>query len=170
MKANAHDFKGSMSKIVLYNDSLKTAFKDLNVEWLSDMFVVEPYDLKVLSDPDKYILSGGGNIWIYLNDEGEAVGTCALMEHDTGHYELTKMAVSKKARGLGAGRKLLKYVIDEALKLNPKSLFLLTSSKCEAAIHLYEEEGFERSSSILKKYGASYNRSNVGMFYPISQI
>lgn len=154
-------------KIVTYEDKYRNDFKKLNVEWLSDMFVVEPYDLEVISDPERYILSGGGNIWIALNDKNEAIGTCALMEHEAGHYELTKMAVSSKASGLGAGRKLLKFVIDEAYKINCESLFLLTSTKCEAAIHLYLEEGFSHSKETREKYGPSYERCNVGMIHKL---
>ncbi len=152
-------------KIIPYNEDFRENFKALNVEWLTDMFVVEPYDLAVLSDPEKYILSGGGNIWFAQTPNDEIVGTCALMEHESGHYELTKMAVSKSARGLGAGRMILKFLIDKALGLNAKSLFLLTNTDCKAAIHLYKEEGFIKDEEIRIKYGASYERCNLGMLY-----
>ena len=154
-------------KIVTYEDKYRDCFKSLNVEWLSDMFVVEPYDLSVLSDPEKYILSGGGNIWMALNGDNEVIGTCALMEHEKGYFELTKMAVSSKARGLGAGRKLLKFLIKESYKIDCKSLFLLTNTKCESAIHLYLQEGFVYDQQIREKYGASYERCNVGMVHKL---
>lgn len=152
-------------KVIEYNSKYKENFKNINVEWLTEMFVVEPYDLAVISDPDKYILSGGGNIWLVQDDSGLVVGTGALMEHEPGCYELTKMAVSKSARGLGAGRLLLKFLIEKALSKNCKSLFLLTSTKCESAIYLYREEGFVDSEEIRLRYGASYERCNLGMLY-----
>lgn len=154
-------------KIIPYEERYRTAFKTLNVEWLTDMFIAEPYDLEVLSDPEKYIFSGGGSIWFAQDSNGVIVGTCALMEHESGQYELTKMAVSKEARGLGAGRMLLKFVIEKALSLKCKSLFLLTNTKCESAIHLYRQEGFVDSEEIRLQYGASYDRCNAGFLYKL---
>jgi ribosomal protein S18 acetylase RimI-like enzyme len=129
------------------------------------MFVVEDYDLSVLNDPEKHILSGGGNIWMLVNSYDEALGTCSLMEHERGFFELTKMAVSKKTRGKGLGRELLNFVIDKAYELRCEKLFLLTNTKCEAAIHLYYESGFKKCKEIETKYGGSYDRCNLGMVH-----
>ncbi|MGH1468954.1 MAG: GNAT family N-acetyltransferase [Bdellovibrionales bacterium] len=151
--------------IIEYSKEHQKSFKDINVEWLTEMFVVEPYDLEVISHPEKYILSGGGNVWLVQNDEGLVIGTGALMEHEEGCFELTKMAVSKAARGLGTGRFLLKFLIEKALERDCKSLFLLTNTKCESAIYLYREEGFVDSEEIRLRYGSPYERCNLGMLY-----
>jgi len=150
--------------IVPYKEEYKEAFKEINVEWLEEMFVAEPYDLDVLSDPKKYILDRKGMIYFALRDS-KPVGTCALMELKPGVFELTKMGVLKTERGGGLGRKLLSYIIDVVFKPLENKYFLLTNSDCRAAIHLYEEYGFEHSAEILKEYGGYYNRANVGMVY-----
>jgi N-acetylglutamate synthase-like GNAT family acetyltransferase len=139
-------------------------FLDINVEWLSEMFVVEDYDFQVLSNPKKHILKNG-EIWLAQNDQGEIIGTCALMEHEEKCFELTKMGVSNKSRGEGAGRALLKKTLKRAEELGSRSLFLLTNKNCEAAIHLYRELGFKDSEEIRLKYGPSYQRCNLGMIY-----
>ena len=151
-------------KIAPYQNEYKQAFKEINEEWLNDMFVVEPYDLDVLSDPQKYILDRKGMIYFALRGE-KPVGTCALMELEPGVFELTKMAVLKTERGGGLGKKLLNYMIEVVFKPSENKYFLLTNSDCKAAIHLYEDFGFHHSKDILKKYGGYYKRANVGMVY-----
>jgi ribosomal protein S18 acetylase RimI-like enzyme len=44
-----------------------------------------------------------------------------------------------------------------------ETLYLLTSKKCEAAIHLYKKYGFEHSEEIMRDYGKSYERCDVAM-------
>jgi len=151
-------------EIIPYKETYKEAFKTINVEWLEDMFVAEPYDLKVLSDPEKYILNRKGMIYFAVK-EGNVVGTCAVMEIEEGIFELTKMGVLKSERGEGLGRILLEYVINNVFDLEKNQYFLLTNSDCKAAIYLYENFGFVHSDEILKKYGGYYDRANVGMIY-----
>lgn len=153
-------------KIIEYSDKYKSDFLKINTEWLEDMFVVEPYDFEILSNPEKYILNEGGNIWFAIDEDLKALGSCALMPHQDNHLELTKMGVLKSARGTGAGRLLLDFTIKKAKELKPQSLFLLTNKKCEAAIHLYYKYGFVESKEIQKKYGAAYERCDFGMIYP----
>lgn len=150
--------------IVPYKEAYKEAFNAINVEWLKEMFVVEPYDLAVLSDPKTYILDRKGMIYFALR-EGEPVGTCALMEIEPNYFELTKMGVLKSERGGGLGRKLLSYMIDVVFKPSENKYFLLTNSDCKAAIHLYEKYGFKHNQEILSRFGSSYERANVGMLY-----
>lgn len=152
-------------KFVAYEPKHQERFLALNIEWLSDMFVVEDYDYEVLSKPQEHILSKGGSIWLVETENGDVVGTAALMEHEEGCYELTKMAVSKALRGQGTGRELLKFVLEKARGLNFKELFLLTNTDCKAAIKLYRDYGFQDSKEIEMRYGAHYQRCNLGMLY-----
>ena len=158
------NFMTSDLKIIEYSYLYKDAFKVINVEWLEDMFVVEDYDNQVLSDPKKYILDRKGNIWMAL-ENGVPLGTVALMELEDGKFELTKMAVTKTARGKGIGRKLLKHLINEVFNTELNTYFLLTNKNCKAAIHLYIEFNFKHDQEILTKYGPYYKRCNVGMIY-----
>ena len=56
----------------------EAAFLQLNEEWISKMFEIEPADREIISDPRKHILAGGGQICI-AEAAGEAIGCCALI-------------------------------------------------------------------------------------------
>lgn len=152
-----------------FTDDLAQAFHDINAEWIEAMFVLEPVDRDVLQNPREKIIAPGGVILFVeaegLGPEPEIVGACALKPTGGGSYELTKMGVSERARGLGAGAFLLEAVIARAQSIGAKPLYLLTSSKCEVAIHLYEKLGFRHDAEIMADYGARYVRCDVAMRY-----
>jgi GNAT superfamily N-acetyltransferase len=62
-----------------------------------------------------------------------------------------------------AGEFLLDAIIARALALKADPLYLLTSTKCAAAIHLYEKKGFRHDTEIMARYGSRYERCNVAM-------
>jgi N-acetylglutamate synthase-like GNAT family acetyltransferase len=158
------DMSGLIS-IVDYQEALAPYFESINKQWIDDMFVLEDIDKQVLGDPQSHIINKGGKIWFALHPELGIVGACALLNKGDGAFELTKMGVLSVARGCKVGEILLQHVIQKAQALPAKCLFLLTNHKCEAAIHLYEKNGFEHSANIMAKYGAMYARCDVAMLY-----
>ncbi len=129
------------------------------------MFALEDTDRKVLENPQSMIMDKGGDI-LFVSVEGlGVVGTCALMPADDGAVELTKMGVLDSARGQKAGEFLLDAVLARANAMKIETLFLLTNTKCEAAIHLYEKLGFVHDPEIMTRYGCSYERCDVAMRY-----
>jgi N-acetylglutamate synthase-like GNAT family acetyltransferase len=156
-------------RIIDYRPDLAQTFHDINVEWINAMFALEPHDREVLENPDQFIIASGGTI-LYVEAEGLGiVGTCALMPAGGGAWELTKMGVLESARGRKAGEFLLAAVLERAAAMpDVKELFLLTNSKCEAAIHLYEKAGFTHSADIMARFGAMYGRCDVAMDYEIT--
>lgn len=148
-----------------FEDDLAGAFHDINVEWISAMFRLEAADREVLEQPRARILDPGGAI-LFVEALGFGViGTCALRREAGGVFELTKMAVLEKARGLKAGEYLLAATIARAKGLGAETLYLLTNRDCAAAIHLYEKNGFRHDAEIMARYGARYERCNVAMRY-----
>ena len=129
-------------EIIRYNKKYKDNFKKLNYEWLEKYFTVEHEDEKFLNNPEKFITRKGGEIFFarYNND---IIGTCAAVKIDRYTYELSKMAVTKKAQGKQAGKKLALSVIGFAFSKKAKYVTLLTSKKLFAAINLYKQLGFE---------------------------
>ena len=112
--------------------------------------------------------TGAGALLLAATDDGAIVGTGALMPTEPGACELTKMGVLAAARGTGAGAALLAALIECARDLpGIDTLYLLTSHKCEAAIHLYERAGFVHDAGIMARFGASYARCDVAMRYPL---
>jgi N-acetylglutamate synthase-like GNAT family acetyltransferase len=150
-------------EILPFSDALAPHFEYINAQWIRDMFVLEDIDKLVLQKPRKYIIDKGGKIWFAKHPSQGIVGACALLNKSGGNFELTKMGVLDNVRGLKVGEVLLRYVIQEAKTLELKCLFLLTNSKCEAAIHLYEKNGFVHDKQIMQTYGQSYARCNVAM-------
>lgn len=152
-------------KIIDFDESLAHHFESINQEWIDDMFVLEGIDKQVLQNPKGHIIDKGGKIWFAEHPLHGVIGTCALLNKGDGAFELTKMGVKPSVRGLKVGEKLLLHVIAQAMKMQVSLLFLLTNAKCEAAIHLYEKNGFLHDKNIMQNFGKSYERCNVAMKY-----
>ena len=151
--------------ILEFSDALAPAFRDINAEWISDMYKLEPADLEVLDNPRREIIDRGGDILFVEADGLGVVGTCALQKTGSQSFELTKMGVLERARGAKAGEFLLRAMIDRGQALGADPLYLLSNRKSEAAIHLYEKLGFIHDEGIMAAYGARYARCNVAMLY-----
>jgi GNAT superfamily N-acetyltransferase len=153
--------------ILPYTDALAPHFAAINAAWISAMFVLEPHDEEVLADPRAHIVDRGGTVLFAATSAGDIIGTGALMPTAPGCYELTKMGVRDEARGLGAGAALLDALLAHAAKLpDCDTLYLLTSHKCAAAIHLYERAGFVHDAQIMARFGGDYARCDVAMRLP----
>ncbi|WP_218026721.1 GNAT family N-acetyltransferase [Nocardia inohanensis] len=116
------------------------AFKDLNLEWITTIFTVEPADLATLDHPQR-IVTDGGQVLI-ARDGADAVGCVALVAERPGVFELSKMAVTPRVRGRGVGRRLLAAALDRARRLGATEVFLASNSALVDAVHLYESVGF----------------------------
>jgi len=146
-----------------FEPSLAPYFDSINSQWIEQMFVLEDVDKQVLRFPQQNIIDKGGKIWFAKHEALGIVGTCALINKGSDAFELTKMGVLDNARGLKVGEALLQYVIEQCKALPITCLFLLTNAKCEAAIHLYEKNGFVHDAEIMEEFGKSYQRCNVAM-------
>lgn len=148
-----------MIEIIPYNAAYKEFIKTLNYEWLEKYFFVEPNDIIQLSNPEAEILDKGGYIFFALYNN-EVVGTASLMKVSDEEYELAKMAVTEKYKGLGIGKRLLEYSIEEATKLAAKKISLYSNTKLIAAIKLYENYGFVE---VPLSPEIHYERANIKM-------
>ena len=143
--------------IVPYRHDHKTAFRDINVEWIEANFTLEPEDLHQLGHPE-HILDDGGVILIALRD-GEPVGTAALVRMEASRFELAKMAVVPSARGLGIGKILGEAAIAEARRRRARELYLESNRALIAAIKLYFKLGFVE----VDRGPSPYARCNIQM-------
>ena len=156
--------------IVEFTERLAPDFYRINVEWIQELFTLEPTDAYLLENPKEVIVDRGGSILFVQDEQRKILGTCALLRVDECTFELTKMGVSSEARGKKAGEFLLHAAIRKAQDLGVQALYLLTNTKCEAAIHLYEKAGFVHDARILESYGSRYERCDVAMSYPAEQL
>ncbi|MBX7046347.1 MAG: bifunctional helix-turn-helix transcriptional regulator/GNAT family N-acetyltransferase [Ignavibacteria bacterium] len=150
-------------KIEKYKPEYKIHFKNLNLEWLNKFFEVEPVDKKVLNNPETEVINGGGMIFFALID-GEVVGTCALIKTNN-HFELSKMAVTEKARGRQAGYALCEAAVNYAKEKNADMIFLSTSHKLKSAINLYSKFGFAPLE--ISEADKKYKRDTFKMILPL---
>jgi ribosomal protein S18 acetylase RimI-like enzyme len=145
-------------EIIPFSPDLKEPIKTLNIEWLTKYFRVEDKDELVLSNPQEEIIDKGGLIF-YDRYNNEIIGTASLMKVDDITFELSKMAVSDKAQGLGIGNKLLVHCITVAKENNIQKLLLYSNTKLLPAIHLYRKFGFIE----VPIEGETYERADIKM-------
>ncbi|MCJ8344275.1 bifunctional helix-turn-helix transcriptional regulator/GNAT family N-acetyltransferase, partial [bacterium] len=146
-------------EIIDYNNSYQNEFYKIGKSWIESMFFMEDSDLKILTNPKKYILDDGGKI-LLARYKNEILGTCALIKLKNRRYELTKMGVLPKAKGLKIGKKLMVASIQKCRNLNAKSIYLETSYKCEEAIALYRKFGFK---NVAIQSDCKYERCELAM-------
>ena len=144
--------------IIPFSINHKEAIKTLNLEWLQKNFKVEPKDELVLSNPIEEIINKGGKIY-YAQHLDEIVGTVSLLKINTTTFELSKMAVTEKAQGLGIGRQLIEFCIEEAQKLGIQKLILYSNRQLKSALHLYESFGFKE----IPVESGVYERADIKM-------
>lgn len=138
-------------------------FKRINEDSVSTQFWLDDSDIKVLSDPQRYILDKGGNVFIALLN-GEPVGVCALVVRDIFTCELAKIAVDIKARGHGIGYLLGLALIEKADERGFTRIVLEGNKKMAASIALYRKLGFEEVTLVETDYRQSiYKRHNIFM-------
>ena len=113
-----------------------------SLQWIKKYFKVEEEDLKILKNPESYVIDGGGQIFFALLD-GKAIGTAAMVLTKERIFELSKMAVDSSYQGLGIGRMLINACIDFAKRKSAEEIFLITNDKLLPALELYNSSGFE---------------------------
>jgi putative acetyltransferase len=133
---------GSEVQIIDFEQKFQPDFFALNKAWIEKDFLLEETDIKVLSNPEEYILKDGGSILLAkLNDK--IVGTCALKRTSANLFELTKMAVDENYRGRKIGEKLGKATLENAKQLGATKVELYSNRTTSAiAVQLYRKLGF----------------------------
>ena len=153
--------ENSEVEIIAFQPQYKEAFYNLNREWIERYWELEPHDIEVLSNPEKYILDEGGDIFVALYN-GTPVGVCALCPMPDGSpydYELAKLAVDTSIQRKGIGRRLCEAVIAKARESGGKTLFLESNTRLKPAIALYRRLGFKE----LSEYHPAYARGDIQM-------
>lgn len=132
-----------MSSFTIKLDDLSSPeIAELLAEHLRDMHELSPpesvhaLDLDELRKPDIALWS------VWLDDD--LVGCGALKELDETHGEIKSMRTARAFRGKGAGKFILRQIIDEARSRGYTRLSLETGSMdaFEPARRLYESHGF----------------------------
>jgi ribosomal protein S18 acetylase RimI-like enzyme len=151
-------------KIVDYHPAHQPYFEKFNRQWIEELFVMEPVDEFVLTNPGIAILDAGGAILMALYNETVA-GTVALRKVDDETYEFTKMAVDINFRRKGIAEALSYASFEKAKALGAAKVILYSNTKNAVAIKLYEKLGFKH----LTVEAGVYERANVKMVISIEE-
>lgn len=166
IRKNYYPLLSDEIKMISYKSEYQPYFENLNRIWIEKDFILEPLDQRVLSSPEEYIIKDGGRI-LFAQFNDQIIGTVALRKLNAQTFEMTKMAVDENYRGLGAGKKLIEAVIEEAKKLKAHNLVLYSNTKYNSpAIRLYFKMGFKE----LPLEPGVYARANIKMEYPLNSI
>ncbi|HEX5387101.1 MAG TPA: GNAT family N-acetyltransferase [Gemmatimonadales bacterium] len=128
-------------EIASFEPAHAAPFAQLNREWLEAYGLMEPSNEEQLADPQRYFLDRGGQIFVALH-EGEVIGTCAIVPHGVGEFELAKLTVSPAFRGQGIARRLVAHCLTYAREHAARRVVLVSNARLQAALHLYESFGF----------------------------
>ncbi len=102
----------------------------------------EAYVAKPLAE---FALSPGNprqRIWVVEKD-GVVCGCVAIVEHTREAAQFRWLILSREARGVGLGRRLVEWALGFCRDKGYSSVFLWTFSELEAAAHLYRSHGFK---------------------------
>jgi putative acetyltransferase len=148
---------GSGPIVVSYREEFQPAFEQLNREWIETYFQLEDADREVLGDPRAKILETGGQVFFVL-EQGQVVGTCAVLRHNAEDYEIAKMAVAPAARGRGLGDLLMDVAVAFAKEAGARRVVIVSNTLLEPAIRLYLKHGFIR---VPMAADGRYRRANI---------
>ena len=129
-------------KIVPYNEKYKQDFVELNTSWITEMFVLEDEDVRLLNNVDCEI-SKGAQIFFAIDEETDVVASCCMVAPcDESTWEIEKFATRKEFAGRGAGTACFQACVNFARAHNAKRLVIVSNTKCEQALRIYRRHGF----------------------------
>lgn len=120
----------------------QATFAQFNLAWIEEYFVVEPKDEYSLNHPYQTIIEPGGQVLFGINEQNEAVITCALLHAGTHLFELSKMGMKPSEKGKGYAQQMVEATLREAHKLGAKVVFLESNRILTNALYIYEKCGF----------------------------
>ena len=132
-----------MARIDTYRTEYRADFERLNRDWIETFFVLEDADREILRDPDTAVIAPGGQIFFVVDEDG-VQGTCAVVPHEPGIFEIAKMAVSAGARGRGYGDLLMEASVEFARRAGARRVVIVSNTVLAPAIRLYQKHGFVR--------------------------
>lgn len=140
-----------------FEPELKDSFIKMNKAWIERMFWIEEEDIRIFNMTDE-LVRNGAEIIFAMSDDNRPLSSAMLMPFPDGSIELAKFGIVDEALGKGVGQYLIKEILDY-LKTKTKRVFIVSNTKCEAAIHIYKKFGFlEYEDEIMKK---SFERCDI---------
>ena len=134
-----------------YEEKHQSILKRLTLEWLEKYVSIEPEDVEFMEHPKEYALDKGGFIYL-VQYNNEIVATVSLFKVSDKKFELGKLALTERYKGLKLGTQIMEFAIDKAYKHKIEELILYTSKRLIAAHNLYLKFGFVEIPQENQKY------------------
>ncbi len=147
-------------RVVPYDVRFKQDFIDMNLAWISEMFEVEPEDIRDFESVDNRI-DAGAQIFFALDDDDTVMSCCMIAPLMGGEWEIMKFATKPEYAGRGIGRAVLSSCIDYARSVGAESIIIVSNTICVQAIHLYRDMGFTEISVDPERF--PFNRLNIAL-------
>lgn len=128
-------------KIIPYDPKYKDDFVEMNRFWISEMFEIEPEDIRELENIES-VIRQGGNIFFAIDDGGAAMACCMIGPRADGDWEIMKFAARGMYTGTGAGDACLKACVAYANEKRVERIIIVSNRRCVQALHLYRKNGF----------------------------
>ena len=94
-----------------------------------------------IRDIDRVYVQNSGCFYV-IDNQGEICGCIGVRKFSDEIAELKRLYISQKCRGLGLGRALCTYAIEDARNFSYKFLRLDTTTKSQAALVLFKKLSF----------------------------
>ena len=151
-------------KIVSYHKKYKLDFIEMNRQWISQMFVIEPVDLAVLDNVDE-LVAAGAEIFFAVEEDDTVLACCMIEPLSDGEWEIAKFCARGMYTGTGAGSACLSACIDYAKEQNAGKIVIVSNRKCEHAVRLYRKFGFQEVPVDKEKF--PFDRADIAFEMPL---
>lgn len=151
-------------KIVSYHKNYKLDFIEMNRQWISEMFVIEPVDLAVLENVDE-LVAAGAEIFFAVEEDDTVLACCMIEPLSDGEWEIAKFCARGMYTGTGAGSACLSACTDYAKEQNASKIVIVSNRKCEHAVRLYRKFGFQEVPVDKEKF--PFDRADIAFEMPL---
>ncbi len=128
-------------EIIDYQACYKQELEDISLPWLLEYDLLEPVDLEMLADPERF-LAGGGRVLLARCGE-EIAGMVMLELQGEGQCEALKFGVKEAYRCRGIGHALMEAAIRAARDAGQRVMVITSNHKLKDALRIYEDLGFQ---------------------------
>lgn len=129
---------------------IRNSFRENKIDHLEGVSLHDP-ELDHLSDAYNY---SGARYWVAEAD-GIIVGGAGIapLVREDGICELQKLFFRSDVKGMGMGRRMISFIIDQATAMGYQSCYLETLDELKDAVRLYEIFGFRHLTERLGNTG-----------------
>jgi ribosomal-protein-alanine N-acetyltransferase len=139
-------------------------FRKIQVEDLPEVMAIERqcYEFPWTEEIFKSCFNAG-NLAMFAELEGKAIGY-GILSTVLDEASLLNICIAPSEQGKGYAKVLLQFLCEQVRALGADTLFLEVRASNQAALHLYENMGFNQIGTRRNYYPAKKGREDAWMF------